>query len=160
MVAPRRSWPQHDEAPVPKSGKIGEDTGNSHAETVLVVDDEWLVRWSLSESLGDAGYRVRLAQDAREAVELFQRAPSADAVLLDLRLPDSSDLNLLKRLRQMAPRCSIILITAYPSAELAEQAERAGAFRVLDKPFDVDHVVTVVREALAQRRPNGDAGPA
>lgn len=154
MVAPRRSWPQHERAPVPQGGIFGKGAGNSQGETVLVVDDEWLVRWSLSESLAEKGYRVRLARDAQEAVELFQTAPAADAVLLDLRLPDSSDLDLLKRLRHMAPDCPIIVITAHPSAELAEQAERAGAFRVLDKPFDVEHVVALVGEALARRPPH------
>lgn len=136
-------------------GKIAHPTGNSHG-TVLVVDDEWLVRWSLSEGFSEAGYTVKVAQDAREALESFRSDP-ADAVLLDLRLPDSSDLGLLKHLKQLAPACPILLMTAYRTAELFEQAREAGACRIVDKPFDIEVIIGLVAEAL--RGPSANAPP-
>lgn len=135
-------------------GKIAHPAGNSHGRTVLVVDDEWLVRWSLSEGFSEAGYTVKVAQDAREALESFRSDP-ADAVLLDVRLPDSSDLGLLKRLKQIAPACPILLMTAYRTAELFEQAREAGAFRIVDKPFDIEVIIGLVAEALSGASPNG-----
>jgi DNA-binding NtrC family response regulator len=155
MIAPPHFTPQRSPSTVTKSEIFGKRTGKSHDATVLVVDDEWLVRWSLSESLTGAGYRVRQAGNAREAVTAFQASPMADVVLLDLRLPDSADLDLLRQLKRLSPACAIILITAHRSVDLIEQAERAGAFHVLDKPFDVDVVVQLVGAALG---PSGPAG--
>jgi DNA-binding NtrC family response regulator len=128
---------------------------NSPAGTVLVVDDEWLVRWSLSESLRAAGHTVKVARDTREALSAFESSPAVNVVLLDLRLPDSSDLGLLKRFKALAPACAVILITAHRSHELLEQARQVGAFGVLDKPFDVDHVVALVAAALRSHRAGG-----
>lgn len=117
--------------------------------SVLIVDDEELIRWSLAQSLEDAGYRVLEAGSARETLERISEANDVCVVLLDLRLPDSSDLGLLRTLRQRAPRCRVILMTAHGSAETLDEALRAGAFRALGKPFDMGQMVGIVGEALA-----------
>lgn len=117
--------------------------------SVLVVDDEDLIRWSVGQSLQDAGHRVVEAATARETLERVNHGPDIGVILLDLKLPDSSDLELLRRLRMLAPRCRIILMTAHGSAELLDEAMRAGAFRAVGKPFDMGKMVGLVNEAIA-----------
>jgi DNA-binding NtrC family response regulator len=117
---------------------------------VLVVDDEALIRWSVAESLEAAGFRVLEAGTAREALEHFGGSNGASCVvLLDLRLPDSDDLGLLRRIREIAPACRVILMTAHGTPEILEEALQAGAFGVLGKPFDLARVVGMVQEAAA-----------
>ena len=117
--------------------------------SVLIVDDEELIRWSVGQSLEDAGYKVFEAGSARETLERVNHGDEICVILLDLKLPDSSDLGLLRRLRTLAPRCRIILLTAHGSAEMLDEALRAGAFRAVGKPFDMGKMVSLVNEATA-----------
>ena len=116
--------------------------------TILVVDDEPLVRWSVAETLGESGYSVAQAGDALQALESVT-AKHADVVLLDLRLPDSSDLGVMSMLRRLSPDSKIILMTAYGSDALNQEARSRGAFSVLDKPFDMSVLCPLVASALA-----------
>ena len=130
---------------------ISNRTKNSPA-TALVVDDEALIRWSLAGVLGDRGYAVTEAGDARMAVAAIQNAPAPfDIVLLDYRLPDSADLRLLERVRALAPHSRVIMITAHNSPELAEGAAALGAFCVISKPFEVESIAALVNEASRTR---------
>jgi CheY-like chemotaxis protein len=122
--------------------------GVNGTPTVLVVDDEPLVRWSVAETLVDSGYAVTQAGDALQALESVKAAP-ADVVLLDVWLPDSTDLGLVSVMRRLSPESKIILMTAYGSKALNEEARSRGAFGVLDKPFDMSMLPTLVAEALA-----------
>ena len=116
--------------------------------TVLIVDDEALIRWSLAETLGERGYVVTEAGDRRNAVAAIQQAPEPfDVVLLDYRLPDSGDLRLLEDVRRLAPRSQVIMITAHNSPELARGAAALGAYRVVSKPFEVESVAALVSQA-------------
>ncbi len=111
----------------------------------LVVDDELLIRWSLRETLSDRGYAVSEASDGEGAVRaLINAAEPPDVVLLDFRLPDSNDLNLLSRIVSLVPDGRVILMTAYGSPELASAALERGAFRVLHKPFEMQDVTALV----------------
>lgn len=119
---------------------------------VLVVEDELLIRWSVVETLGRAGHRVLEASDAAAARR--QAAAGADAIdviLLDLRLPDSSDLQLLRDLRRSLPTSAVILVTAYTTPELADEALALGADRVLTKPLDMRDLPKLVLGAHARR---------
>lgn len=117
---------------------------------VLVVDDEPLIRWSVAESLEAAGFEVIEAGTARDALAHFGHQEGCTCVvLLDLRLPDSDDLGLLRRIRAAAPHCRIILMTAHGTQEILDEAMREGAWGVLGKPFDMARMVTLVREAAA-----------
>ena len=118
--------------------------------TVLIVDDEALIRWSVGEALGERGYEVAAAGDARTALAAAQHAEDPfDVVLLDYRLPDSSDLRLLTTLKRLMPESQIIMMTAHNSPELSRGAVELGAFRVISKPFEVDNLAALVGEALA-----------
>ena len=115
---------------------------------MLVVDDEGLIRWSLAEMLGDRGYAVTEAGDARMAVAALEKAEQPfDVVLLDYRLPDSADLRLLEKIRHLTPASQVIMITAHNSPELAQGAAALGAYRVISKPFEVESLAALVGQA-------------
>lgn len=104
---------------------------------VLVVDDEPLIRWSVAESLSDLGFDVEAAADAASALRIVTNAALPfGVVILDLRLPDMSDLSLLGTLRQLLPRAHLILMTAFGTPELVASARALGA-DVLTKPFEL-----------------------
>jgi DNA-binding NtrC family response regulator len=122
----------------------------AHA-TVLVVDDEMLVRWSLKERLAGDGYEVLEAATAATALE--QARKGVDLVLLDFRLPDSDGLAVLERVKELYPDTLVILMTTYSTIDNAVEAIQLGAFHYINKPFDVDEVAMLVERALETRRP-------
>lgn len=126
---------------------------NDAAPRVLVVDDELLIRWSLCETLSDRGYAVSEAADGKAAVRaLTGGAALPDVVLLDFRLPDSDDLNLLSRIVSLVPDGRVILMTAYGTPEVAEAAIERGAFKVLHKPFEMQDITALVGRLDDSRR--------
>ena len=119
---------------------------------ILVVDDEPLVRWCVSETLTEQGYEVTEAGDGASALRAFSAAAgAADVVLLDLHLPDSDDLRVLSMMRRAAPATPVIVMTAYGSPEELAEARRLGAFAVMDKPFEMNALAPLVERALAAR---------
>lgn len=116
--------------------------------SVLIVDDEALIRWSVSEALTDAGWIVRQASNGVEARAAADRlAGQPYVILLDLRLPDVADLSLMRDLRERRPDVPLILMTAYGTAEQTDFAKASGVYRVVDKPFDIGALVALVDEA-------------
>jgi two-component system response regulator AtoC len=118
--------------------------------TLLIVDDEDLVRWSLRERFRRDGYTVVEAPTAAAAIE--QVTAGIDLVLLDYRLPDSDGLTVLRRLKQIAPDTPVILMTAFSTVENAVEAMKHGAYHYLNKPFNLDDVALTVDKALETSR--------
>jgi DNA-binding NtrC family response regulator len=118
---------------------------------VLVVDDELLIRWSVSEVLGAAGHVVAEADNAMSAVRLLTSGAGPDVVVLDYRLPDSTDLGLLAKVRELAPRAAVIFMTAFGTPEVVDGALALGAYRVLNKPFEFTQLPSLVLEAYHAR---------
>jgi DNA-binding NtrC family response regulator len=119
---------------------------------VLVVDDEPLIRWSLSETLAEAGHRVTEAGDRESTIRaLTARSEAPDVVLLDYRLPDSNDLGLLATIRHLSPGTQVILMTAFGTPEVTNGALELGACRVVGKPFDMHDLAALVMQAHASR---------
>lgn len=118
---------------------------------ILVVDDEALIRWSIGETLRDRGYEIAQAGDATTAIRSLSEALKVDVVFLDLLLPDCNDLRALATIRQLTPRTPVILMTAFGSQELVVEAQRLGAFAVVEKPFAMEVLVPLVERALAAR---------
>jgi DNA-binding NtrC family response regulator len=115
---------------------------------ILVVDDEALIRWSLCEMLRLYGHTVLEAASASSARAAIDEAtPAFDVVLLDYRLPDSSDLGLLEDIRRRMPASAVVMMTAYGGPDVVEGAMERGAYCVIDKPFDMQDVVSMVRNA-------------
>jgi DNA-binding NtrC family response regulator len=122
-------------------------TANNQPTRVLVVDDEALLRWSLAQILEDEGFEVEQAGSGAEALHTVAASSATfDVVLLDFRLPDSNDLNLLSKLRQMTPRSAVILMTAFSTPETAQGARDLGAVQVVSKPFDMSEMVRLVEQ--------------
>src|SRR6187399_1561996 len=120
------------------------------AATILVVDDESLIRWTLSERLSQDGHVVVEAETARAAIGRF--GPDIDLVLLDFKLPDSDGLRVLKKMKSAQPDVPIILLTAFSSIETAVEAMKQGAYHYANKPFNLDELAMVVQKALETTR--------
>ena len=117
---------------------------------VLVVDDEPLIRWSLAETLEQGGHAVVEAGDRESAERAVSSADEPfDVVLLDYRLPDSNDLNLLATIRRLAPTSAVIMMTAFGTPEMTAGALELGAYRVIPKPFEVHDMAALVLQAHA-----------
>jgi two-component system response regulator AtoC len=115
---------------------------------VLVVEDELLIRWSIVETLAKAGCIVSEAPDGATAIEAILGSDAAiDAVVLDYRLPDSNDLGLLARIWQLSPRSAVLMMTAFGTPEIVQWALALGVYRVIDKPFELHDLETMLTEA-------------
>jgi two-component system response regulator AtoC len=117
--------------------------------SILVVDDERTLRFTLKEGLSEEGYRVETAADGAEALERLKQE-EFDLALLDQKLPDTSGLDLLQEIRSRHPAVQVVMMTAYGQIAQAVQATKAGCFDYLSKPFELDHVKLVIQNALAQ----------
>ena len=120
---------------------------NSAALRVLVVDDEALIRWSVSQTLVERGYEVVETADASGTRLAVGDTQPFDVVLLDYRLPDSDDLSLLASIRKASPTTQVILMTAFGSPEVVRGALDLGAYQVINKPFDMHAIADLVAKA-------------
>jgi two-component system response regulator AtoC len=116
-------------------------------KTVLVVDDENLVRWSLKQKLEAAGYNVLEAESASMALALFQEH-LPDLVTLDIRLPDANGLKVLLDMKRQASGVPVIMITAYGAIDDAVKALQIGAYDFLEKPINFERLLHSLENAL------------
>src|SRR5436305_6922822 len=119
--------------------------------TVLVVDDEEIMREILETLLTREGYDVRLASSGAEGLALARAVPF-DAAIVDIMMPKLDGIATLDELRRIDEDLAVVILTAYASVESAISAMKAGAFDYITKPIKNDQVVVVVRNALERRR--------
>ena len=119
--------------------------------SVLVVDDEPLIRWSIGETLTHEGHSVAVAADGKEALRRLEESPLPDVILLDYRLPDSNDLGLLEAVRRAAPGSAVIMMTAFGTPAVQAGALALGAFRVVGKPIEMHDLEPLVQQAHQSR---------
>jgi two-component system response regulator PilR (NtrC family) len=118
---------------------------------VLIVDDEKSMRDLLSITLEKEGYDVSSATGGEAAIEMLHR-DSVDVVITDLRMPKVDGLQVLRAAKEISPDTTVIMITAVASTESAVEAMKLGAYDYITKPFKLDEVNLIVRNALERKR--------
>lgn len=114
---------------------------------ILVIDDQKSMCWILSKVLSDAGFSVRTANTAKEALSIVDNGGVA-AAIIDFRLPDGNGLDLFLELRKYDKKLPCVLITSYGSPKLREEAKELGFYAYFDKPFDNRALVDTLKKAL------------
>ncbi len=114
--------------------------------TVMVVDDELLIRKSLSKVLRARGFRVEVASTGGEGIEKVAEV-HPQVMILDMRLPDTDGLTVLKRVREMDPLLQVIVITAFGDVQSAVDAMKLGACDFLRKPYELEDIALAVDSA-------------
>ena len=117
---------------------------------ILVVDDELGPRESLKMILNPY-YNVHIAERGLQAIDILDKFP-VDLVTLDLKMPGLTGINVLEKVKQRDPDIEAIIITGYGSLDTAIEGLRLGAFDYISKPFDVNHILSLVRRGLERRR--------
>ncbi len=117
---------------------------------VLVVDDEKIMQDSLARILTKEGHEVRTASSGEEAIEKFDRE-SFDIVLLDIKMPGIGGIETLRRLKEMDPVITILIVTGYPSIDSAVKAIKLGAYDYITKPFTPDVLRVAINRALERK---------
>jgi len=128
-------------------------------ERILVVDDDRGMQDMLDIMLSRAGYQVATADDGAAALEII-RKKKFDLVITDLKMPRVDGIELLRGVKEAAPETAVILLTAFASGETALAAMREGAYDYVEKNFNVDDLLTIVRDALEKREAERKEGPA
>src|SRR6266851_3614536 len=117
---------------------------------VLVVDDEKSMRDLLAITLQKAGYDVTLAEGGAAAIEAIRRDPF-DAIITDLRMPKVDGLQVLRAAKEQSPDTAVIMVTAMASTETAVEAMKLGAYDYITKPFKLDEVNLIIKNALERK---------
>lgn len=120
-------------------------------EKILVVDDEKSMRDFLRIVLEKEGYSVMTAEDGESAIRLVRKEPF-DLVLSDVKMPKISGIQVLKAVKKVSPDTIVVMITAFASTETAIEAIKEGAYDYLTKPFQVEEVELIIRNALEKKR--------
>jgi CheY-like chemotaxis protein len=121
--------------------------------TILVVDDEPLVRAFAAEGLKRLGYQVWVAEDGTQALEIYQQhANEIDCVLLDLVMPEISGLETFRRMRTLNPEARVVFASGYSTGELLRDAPDARSAAFIGKPYTLEGLSTAVRKAQKQQR--------
>ena len=118
---------------------------------ILIVDDEEIVRESLSEWFKEDGYQVDSANDAVEALNKINKT-RYDIYFLDIKMPGMDGMELHRRIREIDKDAVVIMITAYAAVDTAVQALKDGAYDYITKPFDPDNLSHLLRNAAKQRK--------
>jgi PAS domain S-box-containing protein len=118
---------------------------------ILIVDDDPGMRETLADVLAARSYHVRIADSAKTALHSLSAAP-ADLALIDIMLPDMSGLELLQAIRAIPAGTEVVFITGHASVPSAIEAISGAAFAYVVKPFDMDHLLTIIAKAIERRR--------
>jgi DNA-binding NtrC family response regulator len=131
--------------------------------TILIVDDDAEIRYSLTRVFSSRGYQVAEAASGEQGVGLVKKGPAPDLVFLDVRMGGMGGIETLRLIRSVNPRQLVVLMTAFGTAQTAIEAMKYGAFDYVMKPFDPPKVLAIAEAALkthADLRAAGDYKPA
>lgn len=115
---------------------------------ILVIDDDNSYRAILKEFIEDRGHTVLEAVSARDGMDIFLRE-KIDLVVSDFMMPEKNGIELLQELKSIHPKVLFILVTGYPSLEMAKEAMKCGAYDMLQKPVEMDQLSAVMHRALS-----------
>ena len=118
---------------------------------VLVIDDEPLMRVSITDTLKGQGHPVRSAEDGAQGIQML-REDSYDVLITDLRLPKYDGLQILQECKKVSPDTTVILITAYATVESAVGAMKQGAYDYLTKPFIMDELLFMIERLIREKQ--------
>ncbi len=121
------------------------------AKKVLIVDDEESVVQSIAGVLEDEGFQVAKAKEGEEAIKVFQQE-EPDVTLLDIWMPGMDGIEVLKRLRWIAPDCQVIMISGHATISTAMTSVKLGAFDFIEKPLSLDVLLMTIRRALDHQK--------
>jgi two-component system response regulator RegA len=136
----------------------GAEANRETLPSILLVDDDEVLRERLAQAMRERGYEVRTAGSAEEALREAQR-DSPEMAVLDLRMPGVNGLELLKELRKHDPSTRVLMLTGYGSIATAVQAVREGAVGYLPKPADADEILAALNGADTTKRVLGMETP-
>jgi DNA-binding NtrC family response regulator len=123
----------------------------SSGASILIIDDEPLIRMTVQDTLAAEGFGVVSAETGQKGIDLF-RNKHADVVITDLRLPDLDGIQILKEVKSLNPETQVVLITAYGSIDSAVQAMKEGASDYLTKPFAMDELLLIIKRILRMKQ--------
>ncbi|HUS73630.1 MAG TPA: sigma-54 dependent transcriptional regulator [Sedimentisphaerales bacterium] len=122
-----------------------------HSQTnILIIDDEETMRDSCRQTLSRDGHGIEVAESGSKGLSLLE-AESFDLVILDLKMPGLSGMEVLKKIKQNDPEAMVIVITGYATVESAVEAMKRGAYDFIPKPFTPDSLRVIVKRALDRR---------
>lgn len=107
---------------------------------VLLVDDEWLLRWSLEKALVKQNYAVISVGSGNEALDALSSCSGLDWLITDLRMPDIDGFELIDHVKKAQPKAQLVLMTAFGSSEVERRANSLGVTYLM-KPFDLNHLI-------------------
>lgn len=119
--------------------------------TILIVDDEKNTREGLKRGIQHNRYNLLLAEDAKEALEIFS-TEKIDLMLTDLKMPGMDGIELMHKVKEISPNTLTIVLTAYGSIEAAVSAMKQGAYDFVTKPINLDEIDILIRRALSSRK--------
>ncbi len=120
-------------------------------EKILIVDDEFLIRSYLAEALQRNRYEVITAGGRQEAADLLDQH-HFDMVITDMKMPDGSGIDVLRKAKEICPNTLVIIITAFGTIENAVEAMKLGAFNYLIKPFTPETLETIIQKAVEHKK--------
>lgn len=120
--------------------------------TILIVDDDEEIRYSLSRVLGSRGYQIESAASGEEGIERIRQGLNPDLIMMDVRMGGISGIETLQHMRSINSNLQIVMMTAFGTAQTAIEAMKFGAYDYIMKPFDVDKVIEIAERAISSTR--------
>lgn len=116
-------------------------------KSLLVIDDEKLVRWTIQQSMEKEDFRVVSVSDGAEAIEKIMQE-RFDVIITDFIMPGLNGMDVVRKAKELHPETKVIMLTAYGSILDKEEAQKAGVSKFLDKPFLVHEVKNAVSSLM------------
>jgi excisionase family DNA binding protein len=140
----------------PDLEKLGAEMKLSHDKTVLVVDDEDVIRDFFSRAL--KGYKVLTASSGEEALSII-RKDRPDLVLLDIKMPGIGGIETLKKIKEIDGNIPVVMLSAFATLENSIAAARLGAYASIAKPFDLEEMKSIIKVAMVSEAETKETNP-